>query len=127
MAAMMLDTHVVVWLYAGTVEKLSSTAKTRLEADSLWVSPVVVLELQYLHEIGRLTVGAESVMAELKKVMGIQVCTTRFESVTQAGLSLSWTRDPFDRLIVAQSLVEQLPLLTADALILRNAPLAFWA
>jgi PIN domain nuclease of toxin-antitoxin system len=126
MAALMLDTHVAVWLYAGNVERLSNTAKTRLDSDPLWVSPMVVLELQYLHEIGRLTVGAETVIAELTKVMGIRVCSTPIERVVQAGLSLAWTRDPFDRLIVAQSLVEQMPLLTADELIRRHAPHAIW-
>ena len=51
-----LDTHVVVWLYTGEIERLSDAAVEALEAEELIVSPMVQLELTFLHEIGRLSV-----------------------------------------------------------------------
>jgi PIN domain nuclease of toxin-antitoxin system len=39
---------------------------------------------------------------------------------------LTWTRDPFDRLIVAQAMGKNFRLLTKDAGIRRHSSLAFW-
>jgi PIN domain nuclease of toxin-antitoxin system len=44
----------------------------------------------------------------------------------QAAMSLSWTRDPFDRLIAAHAIVANSPLITADETILENLSLATW-
>jgi PIN domain nuclease of toxin-antitoxin system len=49
-----LDTHVVVWLYAGDAAVFSPGAKQAINSSPLSVSPVVRLELTYLYEIGRL-------------------------------------------------------------------------
>ncbi len=47
--------------------------------------------------------------------------------VTQAAAPLSWTRDPFDRLIAAHAIVANAPLVTADRTIRENLPLAIWS
>ena len=47
------DTHVVVWLYGGDVERLSKAAQDQMQDEDLLVSPAVLLELEYLHEIER--------------------------------------------------------------------------
>ena len=47
-------------------------------------------------------------------------------AVVQAAASLSWTRDPFDRLIVGDALAANCPLLTKDDSIQANLPLAVW-
>lgn len=41
-------------------------------------------------------------------------------------MGLTWTRDPFDRMIAAQAIVADAPLVTADRTILANLPLAVW-
>ena len=41
-------------------------------------------------------------------------------NLVQRSLELSWTRDPFDRLIAAHSLARRLPLCSLDELILEN-------
>ena len=46
-----IDTHIAVWLYAGEVEKFSDHAKDLLNDNDILISPIVRLELQYLHEI----------------------------------------------------------------------------
>ena len=57
-----LDTHVVVWLYAGDPELFSPEVRQDLEESELLISPIVSLELQYLREIDRISVGAGQVM-----------------------------------------------------------------
>ncbi len=50
-----LDTHVVVWLYAGLTARLRPAARDLLNTSDLAISPMVFLELQYLYETGRTT------------------------------------------------------------------------
>ena len=60
-----LDTHVVVWLYAGKIEKLSEQAKELINGHEVIISPVVRLELQYLFEIQRITDEANEIVSDL--------------------------------------------------------------
>ncbi|CAN5501715.1 hypothetical protein BH23ACT3_BH23ACT3_09460 [soil metagenome] len=53
------------------------------------------------------------------------VGTFRGRSVTAAD-SLPWTRDPFDRLIVADAIAAATPLLTRDDTIHANCDVAIW-
>ena len=121
-----LDTHVVVWLYAGQLERIPAAARQRLQQGLLLVSPMVILELTYLYEIGRTTVPGPAVVDDLKHRIGLQVADTPFQDIVLAAPTMSWTRDPFDRLIAAQATVEAAPLLTADERILDNVPGAVW-
>ncbi|MGQ0742908.1 MAG: type II toxin-antitoxin system VapC family toxin [Acidimicrobiales bacterium] len=127
MAALIhLDTHVVVWLYVPRIDLLSDTARGLVETEDLMVSPIVGLELQYLAEIGRLRVGANDILQSLRAQLGLSVGVADFSAVVDAALDLSWTRDPFDRLIVAQSIAAGDRLLTADRTIRENVPNAVW-
>jgi PIN domain nuclease of toxin-antitoxin system len=121
-----LDTHVVVWLYAGEVDRFPGAARSALDGDLLAISPAVVLELQYLHEIGRLAVPAVEVVADLRTRLGLADAEAEFGTVVSRALPLAWTRDPFDRLIAAHAVADDARLLTADRALLANVPHAFW-
>ena len=54
-----LDTHVVVWLYAGLLDKITDAAKQAIDESDLFISQLVRLELQYLYEIGRISAEPE--------------------------------------------------------------------
>lgn len=49
-----------------------------------------------------------------------------FQTIVAAAAKLTWTRDPFDRLICATARAAGAPLLTRDATIIANEPAAFW-
>jgi PIN domain nuclease of toxin-antitoxin system len=121
-----LDTHVLVWLYAGTIDRLSPLAADLINESELVISPMVGLELQYLHEIGRLREPGTTVVSDLVARLGIRTATTSFAAVVASAHALHWTRDPFDRLIVGQSLAEGVSLLTADGRIREHIPTAIW-
>lgn len=121
-----LDTHVVVWLYTGQLERLSELATESLEREDLVFSPTVELELTYLHEIGRLTVSGTQLIADLRARIGLVASGVPLIAVVAAAAPLSWTRDPFDRLIVGDALAANGPLLTKDDSIRRNCALARW-
>lgn len=126
MSVAYLDTHVVVWLYAGMVEKFTAKSQHVLESAALRVSPMVLLELQYLQEKGVIAVAPDTIFAELAQTIGLSVCTLPFTLVSREALALSWTRDPFDRLIVAQAGIHQEPLVSKDQHIHQHYPQAIW-
>ena len=121
-----LDTHVVVWLYSGEVAKLSKAAVERLQNDELFVSPAVILELEFLREIRRAKEPAANVIAQLSRDMGLRVCELTFAVVVQQAVNEKWVRDPFDRLIVAQAIANDAPLVTKDEKIRRHYRRAVW-
>lgn len=122
-----LDTHVVVWLYTDASRSIPERVREALsEASELTISLIVLLELGYLHELGRLPATPHKVLRELARLVGLGVDQTPFATVVDAALRISWTRDPFDRLIVAQSMAAGVPLVTADKTILANHPSAIW-
>jgi PIN domain nuclease of toxin-antitoxin system len=92
----------------------------------LFVSPVVELELQLLHEIGRILKGPDAVLHALGREIGLQVTTTEYRSVVTTARALEWTRDPFDRLIVADAILAGAKLVTKDRLIRKHCATALW-
>lgn len=121
-----LDTHVVCWLYEGRIDLLSAPAAQALEYGRLMISPVVDLELQLLHEIGRILKGPETILSALAFDIGLDVADTAFPVVAAAARGLRWTRDPFDRLIAAQATVENAKLVTKDRLMRTHCAAALW-
>jgi PIN domain nuclease of toxin-antitoxin system len=97
-----------------------------VESEDAFVSPIVELELTYLYEIGRVSEPADMPLAALRRSIGLQVADVAVVELARAAIPLSWTRDPFDRLIAAHAIVADAPLITADKTIRANLPLATW-
>ena len=121
-----LDTHVVVWLYEGEIEKLSRSAVEQVNNDSLFISPAVMLELELLHEIHRLTRTSQTIVGSLASEMGLEVCQLPFAEVAENALHQKWVRDPFDRIIVAQASANDASLITKDEKIRHHYKRAVW-
>jgi PIN domain nuclease of toxin-antitoxin system len=121
-----LDTHVVAWLYAGDVDLLPFPVRDLLEREDLTISPMVEFELQYLYESGRTTEAGRVVVDALEEEIGLARCGLPFARVAVAALREDWTRDPFDRMIVAQASARRLPLLTKDQTIRDHYDQAIW-
>ena len=108
------------------MERLGRAGRRAIESGSLVASPAAVLELEFLHEIGRLKPSATKVVAALSAEIGLRVCDITFRMVVDRALSESWGRDPFDRLIVANAKAVSAPLVTKDDRILENYARALW-
>lgn len=121
-----LDTHVVVWLYAGLTDKLSELAKNLINESEIYISSIVRLELQYLYEIKRITHQPDTIIAELSEQIGLQICSRSFNQIISVSLTINWTRDPFDRIITANSQIGNNILLSKDENILNNYTYAKW-
>jgi PIN domain nuclease of toxin-antitoxin system len=110
----MLDTHVAVALYEGRTGGLSASARRAIDKDVVTISPAVLLEIELLFEIRRLREGAKVVAAGLSEDLDIRVAGERFADVASEALALGFTRDPFDRLIVAHASLSKATLVTQD-------------
>ena len=121
-----LDTHVTLWLYAGETARISKRAADLINGEALLASPIVLLEMQYLREIGRLGATPHAVVAELKRRVGLQIQNRPLEAIVEQAQDLDWTRDVFDRLIVAQAALDAAALVTTDRTIRKHYPKAVW-
>lgn len=115
-----LDTHAVVWMKEGRTDWLSVAGRREVERSRLLVSPMVLLELTYLFELGRLKKGADELIGELGDAVGLSVCPMPFPLVVRQARAETWTRDPFDRMIAAQARCAGAWLVTADEKIQKN-------
>ena len=121
-----LDTHVVAWLFAGRLDLLPMEARRLLDAGDLLISPMVELELEYLFESRRTATPGRQVVESLRQDLGLRICDLPFPQVIEAATEQSWTRDPFDRVLVGQATLRQAPLLTKDEAIRRHYAQAIW-
>ena len=122
-----LDTHVVLWLYLRKGEGISERARQSIEYEpEILISPMALLELDYLHEIGRTKLGSAPVFNYLHQQIDLQVCQKSFADVIRTASELSWTRDPFDRIITAQAATDGNSLITKDQIILHHYENAVW-
>ena len=122
-----LDTNVLFWLCENQLARISQPALDTLNRHDLLISPMVVVELTYLHEIGRSRRVAQDIVRQLREQLGMQVCDHSFADVAETATFESWTRDPFDRMIVAHAKANGYsPLVTADEKIRQYYPRAVW-
>lgn len=121
-----LDTHILVWLYSRRRRRIPAQVHRRLERESVAISPVVEMELAFLFQVGKVSGPPAEVLDDLGASLGLTTSDAPFAAVARAAVALTWTRDPFDRLIVAQSVVDRADLVTADESILANHPGAIW-
>jgi PIN domain nuclease of toxin-antitoxin system len=121
-----LDTHIVVWLFAGLTEKLSENAKREIEERDVYISQMVRLELQYLYEIGRIKVKPHVILKNLSKAINLKVSNAPVGEIIDEALKIDWTRDVFDRLLIAEARVKGSSFITADESIRHNFKKAVW-
>jgi PIN domain nuclease of toxin-antitoxin system len=121
-----LDTHVVAWMFAGRTDLIPEGVGELLDQHELMISPGVELELGYLFETRRTAEPAKVVVEALGRDVGLRICDLPFPAVVEMALGQSWTRDPFDRLIVSQAMLRGVSLVSKDELIRQHFEQAVW-
>ncbi len=122
-----LDTNIVLWLNGAELDRLTFEARRVIREADLRLAPMVLLELQYLFEIHRSAFPSRDITMKLGRELGLRVCDLAFPLVAEAALEENWTREPFDRLIVAQAKANGYAMLvTADAKIRKHYPRTVW-
>jgi PIN domain nuclease of toxin-antitoxin system len=121
------DTNALVWLCDGSLTGLNPKIDRLLEEAELLFSPMVLLELEFLYEIKRTKRPARDIQNKVERELGVRLCDLSFETIANAALDEKWTRDPFDRLIVANAKANGFAwLITSDEVIPKYYPRAVW-
>ena len=121
-----LDTHVLVWLWLNDTAKLGREARKAIDSQEIVAPAAAVLELGILHELGRLKHSAATVMSGLAETLRLRICDLSFRTIVDQALAESWTRDPFDRLIVANAKAAGAALITKDQRMHEHYKRAVW-
>ncbi|MBX3014119.1 MAG: type II toxin-antitoxin system VapC family toxin [Caldilineaceae bacterium] len=122
---LLLDTHVLLWVL--TQQKLSPTATTAFLdlQNQLYLSAVSYWEICIKISLGKLTLVPNwgALVDDISAMNGIQWLGID-KAHCQRLLTLPQLHsDPFDRLLIAQALTENMTLVSADAKV-RQYPLA---
>src|SRR5262249_86330 len=112
----LLDTHTFIW-WDGEPSKLSPAALTFLQdpANTLLLSVVSVWEILLKMDLGKLTLRLplRTILGQ-QQASGVQFLDAKFDHVLALETLPKAHKDPFDRLLAAQAIIENLVLLTAD-------------
>ena len=110
----LLDTNAIVWVLAG-----HERARPLLAAPGRrYVSPVSLLELRFLQEVGRVDLAGDAAVSEIAADPRWALDDPPASLLFRSALDVGWTRDPFDRLLVAHAACRRLRLATGDRRIL---------
>ena len=114
---LLLDTHAFLWWLDGD-RRLRKKPRDLIaeEANDVYVSAASAWEIATKFRIGKLS-GAEAVamaIAECTSSQGFRALPITIHHAQDAGLLPGNHRDPFDRMLIAQSLREGLPIVSND-------------
>lgn len=112
----LLDTHTLIWLIEGD-NNLSVNASNIIKDknNDIWVSIISIWEIAIKRNIGKLNLAmpTNDILVELQRI-NISILPMEAKAVLKVeGLPLHH-RDPFDRLLIAQALVDDLTIITRD-------------
>ena len=115
--AYLLDTHALLW-WLFDDPKLSSNARGVIldPGNEILVSSISALEIATKHRLGKLD-SATSLLQDFTGWMAQAGFAELSVSIVHAQKAGSWLqphRDPFDRILAAQSLLEGAPLISGD-------------
>ena len=124
-----LDTHAFIW-YTTDSSRLTATGRSLIDngENDILLSTASVWEMAIKHSIGRLTFSMpfmEFIKQQIA-VNRIDLLEITFDHIQVVASLLLHHRDPFDRLIIAQSMAQQIPILSVDAIFDASAIARLW-
>ena len=121
-----LDTHAVVWLYSGELDLFNKKILQMINVNSLCISPIVKLEIKFLNEIGRVKQKPDTIIDALIDEIGLTFSKNSLERVVNQAIHFDFTRDPFDRIIVADASINNSYLISKDDIITKHYKKTIW-
>ncbi|MDJ0735416.1 MAG: type II toxin-antitoxin system VapC family toxin [Nostocaceae cyanobacterium] len=114
----LLDTHSFLWFIAGN-PKLSSTARSLIEDinNQRLLSVASLWEIAIKQSLGKLTLAMpfDILIPQQLSLNSIDILHIEINHLTVVCTLPFHHRDPFDRLLIAQALVEEIPIVSADS------------
>lgn len=111
----LLDTHTFLWFVTGNF-KISNQIRIQIENNDNLISLASVWEIAIKSSIGKLNLGIsiEQLVNEQILGNGIEILNITTEHIALVANLPLHHRDPFDRLIIAQGIVEKIPIIGTD-------------
>ena len=113
----LLDTHALLWWWTDDPQ-LSTYAKSLIydEGNSIFVSAASAWEIATKHRLGKLSIARQAISRfnELVELDGFEHLPVVYLHAVRAGSYTVDHRDPFDRMLAAQSTLENVTLLTCN-------------
>lgn len=126
----LLDTHALLW-WINNDPQLSEKAQTLIGdvSNEILVSAVSGWEIAIKAQIGKLTVATnlEQFVTEQVTRNYFTVLPIKLPHALHIHTLPLYHRDPFDRMLIAQSQIEKIPILTIDALIMQYDIETIWS
>jgi PIN domain nuclease of toxin-antitoxin system len=109
----LIDTHILIW-WLDDNDRLSTPIRKRIANpdNQIFISAISIFEISMKMSLGKLSLGDS-----LEKQLQINAIDTLPFSLNHAltAETLPWHhRDPFDRMLIAQSLSEKMPIISCD-------------
>ena len=125
----LLDTHAFLWWIADS-ERLSAPARTVIadELNDIVVSAASAWEIATKFRIGKLP-GCEAVAVDVAGHIagqGFEELAIGVADAERAGRLPGPHRDPFDRMLAAQALARELPVVSVDPIFDRFGVIRLW-
>ena len=113
----LLDTHTFLWFVMGN-PKISLELRSQIENNENFLSIVNVWEIAIKYGIGKLNLGLpfNDFIDQHIVPNGIQLLNIQLEHLGIFVALPLHHRDPFDRLLIAQAIAEDIPIVSADNL-----------
>ena len=115
---LLLDTHTYIWFSVNKPE-LSEIVRKMVEdgQNNSYISIASLWEMSIKISLGKLSIDKDfkEVIKDLTE-SGIEILPISFEHVLKSSTLPFHHRDPFDRIIIAQSMCEAMKLLSADTI-----------
>ena len=114
---LLLDTHALLWWFSGS-DRLSANARQAIEDgdNDILISAASAWEITTKYRIGKLD-GAETLVFDIPGAIasqGFEELPITVDDASHAGLLPGHHRDPFDRMLIAQALSRNLPLVSVE-------------
>jgi PIN domain nuclease of toxin-antitoxin system len=115
---LLLDTHLFLWAVTDSRKLKAAVRQQMLAADQIHVSSASIWEIAIKSRLGKIDADPERLAQSIDESGFIELPVSARHAARVAKLPLHH-HDPFDRLLIAQSLCEPLILLTADEALTR--------
>ena len=114
---LLLDTHALIWWVINTAQLSPQALSLMLDRrNEIFLSLVSIWEMQLKIQIGKLQLPLplSQIVEEQQRLNGLQLLSITPEHIYALNQLPFHHKDPFDRLLIAQAMTENLPLLSAD-------------
>ena len=115
----LLDTHIFMW-WNGELNRLSPAMRSICEnrENTLILSHVSIWEMQIKSQLGKVSFHQplSQIIESQQRDNDIELLSITTEHIYSLAQLPNYHRDPFDRLLIAQSITEGIPLLTVDSI-----------